>query len=120
MGISASMLTWSPWWFMLVISPLRPARFSMTAPMDSLRDFQEQLFDRLQQVAVRRPSAIDDLGPGDEHFVAFAAHLLDEDGDLHFAAAADVEDVRGRRSARCAGRRWCGFPSPGAPRCGGR
>ena len=38
--------------------------------------------------------AIDHLGTRDQHFVAFAAHLLDEDGDLHFAAAADVENVR--------------------------
>jgi hypothetical protein len=37
--------------------------------------------------------AEDDFGTGDEDLVAFASHLFDEDGDLHFAAGADEEDV---------------------------
>ena len=36
--------------------------------------------------------AVNHLGTGDQHLVTFAAHLLDQDGDLHFAAAADVEN----------------------------
>ena len=34
---------------------------------------------------------INDLGTGDHDLEAFAAHLLDENGDLHFAAGADFK-----------------------------
>ena len=37
----------------------------------------------------------DDLGPRDEDLEAFAAHLLDENGDLHFAARLDFEMAGG-------------------------
>ena len=63
-----------------------------------LGNFEEQFFDRLEQIAVG-VFAIDHFRARDEHFVAFAAHLLDENGDLHFAAAADVENVRVSRFA---------------------
>ena len=36
----------------------------------------------------------DDLGPADHQLVAFAAHHLDEDGELQLAAAEDLEAVR--------------------------
>ena len=84
-------------------------RFSITAPIASFGNFQEEFFDRLQQVAVV-VLAINDFRARNQNFVAFAPHLLDENGDLHFAAAADVENFRivGLRDAQA--RRSCGFP----------
>ncbi len=55
-------------------------------------NFEEKLFDGLEEIAVL-VLAVNDFRAGDENFMAFAAHLLDEDGDLHFATAGDVEDV---------------------------
>ena len=59
----------------------------------SLGNFHEQLFDRLEQIAVGVLS-LNHFRARDEDLVTFAAHLLDENGDLHFAAAADVENFR--------------------------
>src|SRR5438034_4280070 len=58
-----------------------------------LGDFQKQLFNRFLQTAVL-VLAVYDLGARDQHLVAFASHLLDQNGDLHFATAADGEDLR--------------------------
>jgi hypothetical protein len=65
---------------------LAPGKIFHDVAHGFLGNFQEQFFDRLQQIAVC-VLAINDLGARDQHFVAFAAHLLDENGDLHFAAA---------------------------------
>ena len=56
-------------------------------------NFHEQLLDGLERIAagVFLPQH---FGARDQHFVAFAAHLLDEDGNLHFAASAHGEDFR--------------------------
>ena len=92
-GTSASTDTWLPTWFMFVICALRPERFSMIAAEVFARNFDEQLFNRLQQVAVGVffPKH---FRARHQNFVAFAAHLLDENGDLHFAASADGEHLR--------------------------
>src|SRR5215831_1138699 len=60
----------------------------------TFRNLEEKLLDRFQQVPIF-VLAIDYLGARDEHFVTFASHLLNQDGDLHFAAATHVENVRG-------------------------
>src|SRR5260221_3371619 len=57
-----------------------------------LRDFQEKLFNRFEQVPVT-VFAINDFRAGHQDLVAFTAHLSDQDGDLHSAAASYVEDV---------------------------
>ena len=49
---------------------------------------------RLEQRAVFG-ALEDDLRPGDENLEAFAAHLFDEDRDLHFAAGLDLEMAGG-------------------------
>ena len=46
--------------------------------------------DRLEKLATIIP-LIDDLGAGDEQLEALAAHLLNDDGDLHFSAGLDLE-----------------------------
>ena len=103
---------------MLVISPLRPARFSMTSPMASLGISRNSFSigsSRLPSVVL----AINDFGARDQHFVAFAAHLLDQNGDLHFAAAADVENIRrvGLRDAQGdVGADFLDQPLPDMPR----
>ena len=56
-------------------------------------NFDEQFFDRLEQVSVF-VLAVNHLRPRYQHLVPFAAHLLDQNGDLHFAAPAHVENIR--------------------------
>ncbi len=55
-----------------------------------VRDIDVERFHWFEQRAVLR-ALEDDLRPGDEDLKAFAAHLLDEDRDLHFAARLDLE-----------------------------
>src|SRR5687768_4808528 len=57
------------------------------------RNFEEQLLDGFEEIAFL-VLAVNDLGTRNEHFVTFAAHLLDQNRDLHFATAADEEYVR--------------------------
>src|SRR4029079_17854564 len=49
-----------------------------------------QIFNGLKQRAVFRSSK-NYFGPRDHQFVAFASHLLHEDGNLHFAASMDLK-----------------------------
>ena len=56
-------------------------------------NFDEEFLDRFERVAVG-VFLPEHFGARDEHFVTFAAHLLDENGDLHFAASADGENLR--------------------------
>src|ERR1022692_4198264 len=56
-------------------------------------NFHEQLLDGFERVAVG-VLLPEHFRPGDEDFVALAAHLLDEDGDLHLTASTDGEDFR--------------------------
>ena len=56
-------------------------------------NFDVERFDRLEQLAVV-VLLVNHFRARDEHLEAFAAHLLDENGDLHFAARPDLEDVR--------------------------
>ena len=52
--------------------------------------FDVERLDRLEHVALV-VLVENDLGAGDHDLEAFAAHLLDENRDLHFAAGADFE-----------------------------
>ncbi len=87
------------------------------APSDRLQDvaqvlvrhFGIKIFDRLEQTAIL-VAVEDDFRAGNHHFVAFPAHLFDEDGDLHFAARIDLEGAGGLsvvdlRAKRCRGSR---------------
>src|SRR6185437_4829601 len=55
--------------------------------------FDEQFFNRFERIAggILFPQH---FRARDEDFVTFAAHLFDENGNLHFAAAADGKDFR--------------------------
>ena len=55
-----------------------------------IRQIDVQIFKRLEQRAILRPLK-DHFGPRDHQFIAFAAHLLHQDCDLHFAARVDLE-----------------------------
>ena len=57
-----------------------------------VRHIDVEILDRLEQAAVVIPLE-NHFGTRNHHFVAFAAHLLDEDGDLHFAARIDFESA---------------------------
>ena len=59
-----------------------------------VRHFDVKILDGLEQAAVF-VALEDDFRPGNHYFVAFAAHLLDEDGDLHFAARVDFKSAGG-------------------------
>ena len=54
--------------------------------------FDVEGFERFEQLA-GVVAAEDHDRPGNEHFESFAAHLLDEHGDLHGSAGGDVEDA---------------------------
>ena len=57
----------------------------MTTPTKFFRHVDGEMLDRFHQLAV--DALGDDLGLADHEFVAFAAHHLDQDGKLQFAAA---------------------------------
>ena len=93
MGTRNSMRTRpEPWLVILIISPLRGPRRSMTVPTK----FSGTSMVRCSTGSMSLPSMSlgDDLGPADHELEAFAAHHLDEDGELKFAAAEDLEAVR--------------------------
>jgi hypothetical protein len=54
--------------------------------------FHVERFERLEHVALF-VLVVNDLGARDHDLKALAAHLLDENGDLHFTAGADFEDA---------------------------
>ena len=56
-------------------------------------NFDEDFFARFDGLACGI-SFHDDFRPADADFKTFAAHLLDQDGDLHFAPAHHVKDFR--------------------------
>src|SRR6185437_1909467 len=58
-----------------------------------LRDIDGEVLDGLHGFAV--DDAGDDLRPADHELVTFAAHHLDDDGELQLAAAEDFETVGG-------------------------
>ena len=58
-----------------------------------LVDVDDDFLDRLQQLAVPRPCCIDDARTRHGELEALAAHGLDQDGELQFAAAGDVERI---------------------------
>ena len=66
------------------------------------RNFHKQFFNRLERLTVRAffPKH---LGTRHQDFMAFAAHLLDENRNLHFAASAHCENFRvaGLFDAQC-------------------
>src|SRR5262245_17022698 len=72
-----------------------------------IRQIDIQIFKWLEQVTIRRPIK-NHFGPRDHQFVAFAPHLLHQDGDLHFAArinlkrarSVSVVDLKGNVTAR--------------------
>jgi len=59
-----------------------------------LSDFEEESFNGFQEIS-GGVLPINDFRTGDQDFVAFASHLLHQDGNLHFTTAADVENIRG-------------------------
>ena len=81
-----------PWLVIFTISPLRGPRRLDDHADEVLRDVDGEVLDRLHELAV--DDAGDDLRPADHQLVAFAAHHLDEDGELQFAAAQHLEAVR--------------------------
>ena len=56
-------------------------------------DVDDDLLDRLQPLARARVLSVDDLRARHGQLEAFAAHVLDEDGELQLAAAGDVVGV---------------------------
>src|SRR5882762_4749508 len=68
-----------------------------------------KVLDRLQQLAVF-VSMKDDLGSRDHHFVALASHLLDQDGDLHFATSMNFKCPRRLRVVELKRNVTAGFP----------
>src|SRR5665213_1323285 len=79
-----------------------------------LGNFQKKFFDRFELPAVII-FAVNDFGTGDEHFVAFAAHLFNQNGDLHFTPpghAENVGDVRRPHSQRDIGANLFGQSLP--------
>ena len=58
------------------------------------RHLDGEEFHRLEELAVL-VALVDDLRAGDREFVAFAPHGLDEDGQVEFAAAGDLERIGG-------------------------
>ena len=61
-------------------------------PQAFLRDLHPQRLERLQRFSIHDLG--DNGGAGDQHFKPFAAHLLDENGNLHRAARLQIEHAR--------------------------
>ena len=105
MGTRNSMRTRpEPWLVIFTISPLRGPSRSMTMPTKFSGTSMVRCSTGSMSLAV--DDAGDDLGPADHELEAFAAHHLDEDGELQLAAAEDLEAVRASRSLRRGWRRW--------------
>ncbi len=82
------------------------------------RNFHEQFFNRFEQAAIGCffPKH---FGARNQNFITFAAHLLDENRNLHFAASADRENFRVAclRDAEChIGADFFHEPVPNVPR----
>ena len=77
-----------------------------------LLDVDRQRFVRLAGHAV--DLAQHDARPRHRELVAFAAHVLDQDGEVQLAAARHEERRRCRPSPRRAAPRWSAVPSPAA------
>ena len=80
-----------------MIDHLGHLAFSRSEALDDgadevLRDVDGELLDRLHHLIV--DALGDDLGTADHQLEAFAAHHLDENAELQFAAAEHLEGVR--------------------------
>jgi hypothetical protein len=82
---------------MSIISPLRSESFCTTTPEMLVVDVDDDFLDRLQ--LCRLSSVLEhDARAADGEFEAFAAHVLDQNAQLQFAAAGDFEASACRRS----------------------
>src|SRR5687767_15504673 len=72
---------------------LSPSQILHGATKVHLWDFAKQALDRFQGVAVII-LAPQDLGTRHKHFVAFAPHLLDQDGNLHFRSEEHTSELQ--------------------------
>ena len=81
-----------PWFTIFVILPLRVPSFSITTPTK----FSGQSMTSSSSGSCSLPSMVlgQDFRLADRQLVAFAAHHLDQDGELQFAAAHHLEGVR--------------------------
>ena len=93
-----------PWFTILVILPLRAPSFSITTP----RNVSGQSITSSSSGSCTLPftRAREDLRLAHHQLVAFAAHHLDQDGELQLAAAHHLEGVRDRQPPPPGSRRW--------------